>query len=506
MNNSSLLLLTVIISACAAQQVYLSLGYGSTNIMTNNTEILITDIGEDAGGLPSLICHTDFTACCRSYAENNGNGGLGQWTYPNGSVILNNPGSTAVGELFYIVRNAPQLIRLARRQSSNPLSPTGSYCCTIPTTGGEMIFCAKLVVCLSFPPLTNGMISYSDPTPGVGSMATFSCEPRYRLIGENTRTCHDGWSGYNSFCQVFSCGSPPPIFNGSLEVPVNVTIGSSVTYDCSTGYELVGSAIIHCQSTGRWTMRPRCLLIICGAPPPILNGSHAIPSTFVLGGNVSYSCDYEYEFSAGVRVTNATCQADGNWTSLICKPVTCGPPPPIPNGSPGTPTSTILRGTVIYSCDSGYELFGSTTATCEASGSWTLRPICAAVSCGLLPTITNGSPRTPTSTTFGGTVTYSCDTGYKLVPLTAVTCQASRRWSTLPMCTIVSCGLPPLVANGSCVHSGFTFEENAIYNCDNGYNISGTSTISCQANGRRMGGGNRHLHVLLFLVAPLLQF
>ena len=124
--------------------VYLSLGYGSTNIMTNNTEILITDIGEDAGGLPSLICHTDFTACCRSYAENNGNGGLGQWTYPNGSVILNNPGSTAVGELFYIVRNAPQLIRLARRQSSNPLSPTGSYCCTIPTTGGEMIFCAKL--------------------------------------------------------------------------------------------------------------------------------------------------------------------------------------------------------------------------------------------------------------------------------------------------------------------------------------------------------------------------
>ncbi len=134
---------------------------------------------------------------------------------------------------------------------------------------------------------------------------------------------------------------------------------------------------------------------------------------------------------------------------MVAIAVTCGPPPPIPNGSPGTPTSTILRGTVIYSCDSGYELFGSTTATCEASGSWTLRPICAgtlvfniqiimlhsAVSCGLLPTITNGSPRTPTSTTFGGTVTYSCDTGYKLVPLTAVTCQASRRWSTLPMCT-----------------------------------------------------------------------
>ena len=54
--------------------------YGSTNITTNNTEIPITDIGEDAvGGLLSLICHTDLTACCRSHAENNGNGGLGQW-------------------------------------------------------------------------------------------------------------------------------------------------------------------------------------------------------------------------------------------------------------------------------------------------------------------------------------------------------------------------------------------------------------------------------------------
>ena len=124
--------------------VYLSLG-GSTSITTNNTEILITDIGEDAAyGLPSLTCHTVYANCCRSYAENNGNGGLGEWTYPNGSVILNNAESTAAGEQFYFVRNAPQLIRLARRQANNPLSPTGSYCCTIPTTGKEMTLCANI--------------------------------------------------------------------------------------------------------------------------------------------------------------------------------------------------------------------------------------------------------------------------------------------------------------------------------------------------------------------------
>ncbi len=124
--------------------VYLTLGSGPV-ITTDNTEILITTIGENAdGGLPSLTCHTDLVTCCRSVAENNGMGSLGQWTYPDGSVILRNGPSATAGQQFYMIRNAPQLIRLNRRESNNPLTPTGSYCCTIPTTGGVMTLCANL--------------------------------------------------------------------------------------------------------------------------------------------------------------------------------------------------------------------------------------------------------------------------------------------------------------------------------------------------------------------------
>ncbi len=113
-------------------------------ITTNNTEILITDIGEDApGGLPQLICNTNG-ACCRSFADNNGNGPLGQWTYPDGSVILNNGASGDAGQQFYVSRNSGQVIRLARRQANNPVTPIGSYCCTVPTTLGEMTLCANL--------------------------------------------------------------------------------------------------------------------------------------------------------------------------------------------------------------------------------------------------------------------------------------------------------------------------------------------------------------------------
>ena len=54
----------------------------------------------------------------------------------------------------------------------------------------------------------------------------------------------------------------------------------------------------------------------------------------------------------------------------------CGQPPSIGYGSPGTPTSTTFGGTVTYSCTSGYILSGSPTVTCLSSGSWGTRPTC----------------------------------------------------------------------------------------------------------------------------------
>ncbi len=125
--------------------VYLTLG-SSPLITTDNTNILITDIGEDVpGGLPSLTCHTDLTTCCRSNDDNNGMGSLGQWTWPNGSLLLGNGASNTAGQQFYIARNDAQLIELRRRVTSSAvISPTGSYCCTVPTTGGDMTLCVNL--------------------------------------------------------------------------------------------------------------------------------------------------------------------------------------------------------------------------------------------------------------------------------------------------------------------------------------------------------------------------
>ena len=201
----------------ATVHVYLYLG--STNITTNNTEILITDIGE-GGILPNLTCHTDLIKCCRN-KDTGGQGSLGAWYYPDGSMVQRR--SQAEGEDFYIRRNASQLIGLNRRESTNSLSPTGSYCCVIPTLGGERTLCANIgeaithhykihigendifivVVCLSLSPLTNGMISYSDLTLGVSGVATYSCGTGYALKGDITRTCQSNgtWSGSTPTCE-----------------------------------------------------------------------------------------------------------------------------------------------------------------------------------------------------------------------------------------------------------------------------------------------------------------
>lgn len=108
---------------------------GSEIITTNNTEILITSIGE--GILNQLTCHTDLVNCCR--AGDTGTVGMGEWHYPDGRAVLNN----AAREDFYRIRNAPQVVRLGRRLY-RAQHTTGLFCCVIPTSLGKQILCANL--------------------------------------------------------------------------------------------------------------------------------------------------------------------------------------------------------------------------------------------------------------------------------------------------------------------------------------------------------------------------
>ncbi len=74
------------------------------------------------------------------------------------------------------------------------------------------------------------------------------------------------------------------------------------------------------------------------------------------------------------------CRSSINIAWLIYTGVSCGAPPPGTNVSPGTPTSTVYQGAVIYTCTPGYwisEGFFSTTATCMANRMWEPVLICS---------------------------------------------------------------------------------------------------------------------------------
>ncbi|XP_064387710.1 sushi, von Willebrand factor type A, EGF and pentraxin domain-containing protein 1-like isoform X5 [Halichondria panicea] len=383
-------------------------------------------------------------------------------TIPNGS-------STFTGTTFE---------ETATYSCENGYQSSGSSTVTCQASGswGTAPTCQP-VPCGNPPTIPNGSRTFTGTT--FEETATYSCENGYQLSGSSTVTCQaNGSWGTAPTCQPVLCGNPPTIPNGSRTF-TGTTFEDTATYSCENGYQSSGSSTVTCQASGSWGTAPTCQPVPCGNPPTIPNGSRTFTGT-TFEETATYSCENGYQSSGSSTVT---CQASGSWgTAPTCQPVPCGNPPTIPNGS-RTFTGTTFGDTATYSCENGYQLSGSSTVTCQASGSWSTASTCSLrVPCGDPPTIPNGF-KTFTGTTFGETATYTCNTGYQLLGSSTVTCQASGSWSTAPTCSPVPCGNPPTIPNGSRTFTGTTFEETATYSCENGYQLSGSSTVTCQASG-----------------------
>ena len=143
--------------------------------------------------------------------------------------------------------------------------------------------------------------------------------------------------------------------------------------------------------------------------------------------------------------------------------ITCSATPNIVNGTIGYSrlgtTDVFNYGTTaIYQCNHGYKLIGEDserTCTGDVSprGRWDgTAPQCLRMfyywnslvshdyvhtqlwTVGLLRLLSMGLVGIPTTTTFTGTVTYSCNDGYALFGIATSTCQANTTWSSPPEC------------------------------------------------------------------------
>ncbi|XP_019508240.1 PREDICTED: CUB and sushi domain-containing protein 1 [Hipposideros armiger] len=284
------------------------------------------------------------------------------------------------------------------------------------------------------------------------------------------------WSSALPACRVVNCSDPGFVANairhGQQSFPESFVYGKSVMYHCKKGFYLLGSSALTCMANGLWDRSlPKCLAISCGHPGvpanAILTGE-----LFTYGATVHYSCRGTRTLMGN---STRACQEDSHWSGAPphCSgnnPGFCGDPGTPAHGSRlghEFKAKSLLR----FSCEMGYQLRGSPERTCLLNGSWSgLQPVCEAVSCGNPGTPTNGMIVSSEGILFSSSVIYACWEGYKTSGLMTRHCTANGTWTgTAPDCTVISCGDPGTLANGIQFGTDFTFNKTVSYQCDPGY-------------------------------------
>uniref|UniRef100_A0A673MU52 CUB and sushi domain-containing protein 3-like n=1 Tax=Sinocyclocheilus rhinocerous TaxID=307959 RepID=A0A673MU52_9TELE len=381
-------------------------------------------------------------------------------------------------------------------------------------------------------PVNGGMLAadYS-----AGTRATYFCNDGFRLSSKEVAStvCQaDGtWSNHNKIprCTVVVCPSIGSftldhgkwrIVNGS-----RYEYGTKVAFTCNTGYYRLGPAHIHCTSNGTWSWRnerPRCKIISCGELPTPPNGKK-IGTQTTFGASAIFTCNSGYIL---VGSTVRECLASGLWsgteTHCLEEPFClnaghCGAPESIVNGQ-AIGENFGYRDTVVYQCNPGFRLIGSSVRICQQDHNWSgLLPSCVSVSCGH-----------PGSPIYGRTVgdgfnlndvvTFFCNNGYILEGPSQAQCQADRQWSQQPptcrgldqmtsfliigkfkhcghLLTVgcccspaeVDCGHPGSPPHAVVMGDKFTFGSTVHYRCLEDRALIGESTRTCQLNGQWSG-------------------
>ncbi|XP_065915238.1 P-selectin-like [Dysidea avara] len=357
--------------------------------------------------------------------------------------------------------------------------------------------------------LNNGTITCSlgdDGVPSYEDTCSFTCFTGFELTGSDSSTCQsDGsWSGTETMCQRVPCPTLTNPNNGTLncslgddEVP---SYEDTCSFTCDTGYELTGEFNVTCESDGNWTGSVATCIqrrVNCTILADLQNGE--INCTMnEEDPTCNFTCNIGYELTAGNA--KRTCQIDGSWsgTDAVCTVVQC---PQLMNGELHCPNGTstaVFEDTCTFSCSAGYELQGSNNGTCLADKSWSEGdPKCVVLNCSTSPPLDNSQLQLPCDTQYQSTCTTVCVVGYTGGG-GSYTCVVTDEgtnsvgWNGSTTCERVEC--PKLVKpmNGMMLCSPinppqFFYGYTCDFTCDDGYNLIGSESRTCQSNGNWSG-------------------
>uniref|UniRef100_A0A3Q2WTK8 Selectin P n=1 Tax=Haplochromis burtoni TaxID=8153 RepID=A0A3Q2WTK8_HAPBU len=139
-----------------------------------------------------------------------------------------------------------------------------------------------------------------------------------------------------------------------------------------------------------------------------------------------------------------------------------------------------------YSCEEGYKLSVQTPLRCTGSGKWSEKPpTCEMIQCEKMSEPTHGSMKCSDplgSFSYQSTCTFTCDEGYVLSGSPSLQCEASANWNgSQPYCVAVECPPLPQTYNGShnCSRGNQTFKTTCHFKCDPGFFVIGSPAVTC---------------------------
>ncbi|XP_063303888.1 complement decay-accelerating factor transmembrane isoform-like [Pelobates fuscus] len=131
-----------------------------------------------------------------------------------------------------------------------------------------------------------------------------------------------------------------------------------VTYECLSGYQMVGFASVKCNVNNEWEPAlPKCLGK-CWSYPPSLEYAELDKSIFgkiyLEDSEVSYRCREGYEPVPGTE-PSIKCLGKKGWSTpqRFCTLRSCGNPGEIENGHMNATNNFLFKSYVIYNCSKG---------------------------------------------------------------------------------------------------------------------------------------------------------